>query len=54
MEKLSEKMVEVVQGLCRSHYPVCPFGCGKDGGPNCRQNIIDVACQPAKEVYRET
>ena len=33
---------------CAKEYPSCPFGCAKDGGPNCHQNIKDVACPPAK------
>ncbi len=39
--------------ICTEDYGTCPFGCGKDGGPNCRQNIRDVACAPSKTIDRE-
>lgn len=46
---LIDKMLDNVVRVCAEKYPVCPFGCGKDGGANCHQNIKDVACQPAKD-----
>ncbi len=48
IENNTDKIINDVIVDCNFQYGVCPLGCGKDGGPNCRQNIKDVACWPAK------
>ncbi len=39
---LTDKILNDVVTDCNMQYGVCPFGCGKDGGPNCHQNIRDL------------
>ena len=46
--KITDKILNEVVTDCNMQYGICPFGCGKDGGPNCHQNIKDLACPPAK------
>lgn len=36
--------------LCKSSYPTCPFGCAKDGAPNCAHNVHEARCEPGKRV----
>jgi hypothetical protein len=33
---------------CRSLSAPCPFGCVKDGGPNCLHNVWQGQCLPAQ------
>jgi len=39
--------------LCIAEYPTCPFGCGKDGAPNCANNVRQNRCEPAKRTHVE-
>lgn len=42
---------DVALALCRKKYGTCPFGCTKDGAPNCHANvtgILDRQCEPGK------
>lgn len=37
--------------LCVEAYGVCPFGCVKDGAPNCNYNVRELLCEPARVTY---
>lgn len=39
---------------CITHYGRCPFGCAKDGAPNCFHNVANNECQPAQMTVEET
>lgn len=34
--------------LCIAEYGTCPFGCAKDGAPNCVYHVQRRECDPAK------
>ena len=34
--------------LCQVMFGVCPFGCAKDGAPNCAWHVGRLDCEPAK------
>ena len=36
--------------LCRSRREPCPFGCVKDGAPNCWYHFTQAECEPAQIV----
>lgn len=36
--------------LCIAEYPACPFGCTKDGAPNCYANVMERRCEPGRKV----
>lgn len=36
--------------LCIAEYPTCPFGCSKDGAPNCEWNVASNRCEPAQRT----
>jgi hypothetical protein len=45
--------------LCRSQYGTCPFGCGKDGAPNCYAHVVGSSggenygqCEPGRVTER--
>lgn len=40
---------EEVLDACIARYPRCPFGCAKDGAPNCGANIQNLRCDPARD-----
>lgn len=54
---------DIALALCIERFGVCPFGCGKDGAPNCHANVTGWAgqqCEPgrltqarADEHYRQ-
>jgi hypothetical protein len=39
--------------VCRSRFPVCPFGCAKDGAANCDYNVRQGACEPGRQTVAE-
>lgn len=36
--------------LCRAEHGTCPFGCAKDGAPNCAYHVLRCECEPAKRI----
>jgi hypothetical protein len=40
---LHDRAVEI----CAQSHTVCPFGCARDGGPNCAYNVEGRGCDPA-------
>lgn len=36
--------------LCIAKFPSCPFGCAKNGAPNCDWNVAANRCEPAKQT----
>lgn len=39
--------------LCVARFSTCPFGCAKDGAPNCAYHVQLVECEPAVQVIRK-
>jgi len=39
-----------VLDLCRAKYGPCPFGCVKDGAPNCFSNVSNLDCPPSRAI----
>ncbi|MBK8113235.1 MAG: hypothetical protein IPK44_01300 [Candidatus Accumulibacter sp.] len=37
--------------LCIAEYGTCPFGCSKNGAPNCEWNVAMNRCDPARETF---
>lgn len=48
-----KSFLEMVIGLCKSHYGTCPYGCDKNFSPNCIKNIADIMCAPVIEVITQ-
>jgi hypothetical protein len=48
--------VSAALSLCRREYGTCPFGCAKDGAPNCATHILGTItggrpeCEPGRRV----
>ena len=40
--------------LCIAHYATCPFGCAKDGAPNCAWHVGRLDCGPAQAMVNQT
>lgn len=34
--------------LCQEKFRACPFGCVKDGAPNCAWHVAQLDCEPAR------
>lgn len=37
---------------CIAKHGTCPFGCVKDGAPNCFANVSEGRCAPAQETVQ--
>ena len=47
---------DLALALCQREYGACPFGCGKDGAPNCHANVVGyggVQCEPGRRTAQE-
>lgn len=42
---------DAVLDHCRASFGTCPFGCAKDGAPNCyRNSVLEQRCEPGRSV----
>lgn len=41
---------DLALAACQARHPVCPFGCVKDGAPNCDFNVRTLDCEPGRET----
>lgn len=39
--------------LCRSSMSTCPFGCTKDGAPNCHYHVIALECEYSRQTQSQ-
>ncbi len=44
---------EAALTLCQQDYHACPFGCTKDGAPNCAVNVSELRCEPARQTLEQ-
>jgi hypothetical protein len=47
---------DIALTICIRDHGTCPFGCGKDGAPNCHANVTgygDRQCAPGRRAEEE-
>jgi hypothetical protein len=47
---------KIALDLCIKEYGICPYGCSKDGAPNCAANVggtLGRQCEPGKRTRVE-
>jgi hypothetical protein len=46
---------KIALDLCIEKYGICPYGCAKDGAPNCAANVAGYngrQCEPGKRTQQ--